>query len=29
MVDFKAGKTILDAAINSIENENIKQTELF
>lgn len=29
MVDFKAGKTILDAAINSINEENVKQTELF
>lgn len=29
LVDFKAGKTILDAAINSINEENIKQTELF
>lgn len=29
MVDFNAGKTILDAAINSINEENVKQTELF
>jgi len=29
MVDFKAGKTILDAAINSINEKNVKQTELF
>ena len=29
LVDFKAGKTILDAAINSINEENVKQTELF
>ena len=29
MVDFKAGKTILDAAINYINEENVKQTELF
>lgn len=29
LVDFKAGKTILDAAINSINEENIKQIELF
>lgn len=29
LVDFKAGKTIIDAAINSINEENVKQTELF
>jgi len=29
MVDFKAGKTILDAAINSINEENVKQIRLF
>ena len=29
MVDFNAGKTILDAAINSINEKNVKQTELF
>jgi DNA (cytosine-5)-methyltransferase 1 len=29
MVDFNAGKTILDAAINYINEENVKQTELF
>lgn len=29
LVDFKAGKTILDAAINYINEENVKQTELF
>jgi DNA (cytosine-5)-methyltransferase 1 len=29
LVDFEAGKTILDAAINSINRENTKQIELF
>jgi DNA (cytosine-5)-methyltransferase 1 len=29
MVDFNAGKTILDAALNSINEKNVKQTELF
>jgi DNA (cytosine-5)-methyltransferase 1 len=29
LVDFNAGKTILDAVINSINEENVKQTELF
>jgi DNA (cytosine-5)-methyltransferase 1 len=29
LVDYEAGKTLLDAAINSINEENIKQIELF
>lgn len=29
LVDFEAGKTILDAAINSINEENVQQTKLF
>ena len=29
LVDYEAGKTILETAIGIIKNQNVKQTELF